>query len=617
MIGLKKGILIAVISMVIFPFVPNVQAEEDQQQLRNLAKGLGYEWSEEPHPDFPDSGTQLTDGEYGTLDKSDSAWVGHRYKKTREIVFDLGEKKSIANIKAHFLQDYPASSILVPLTVSMYVSDDKENWGTLSHNATQLLWGNGPPREEFYIWDGSKDGVKGNPNVEMAYARYVKVTFSMHTSTWTFIDEIEIWGTDGKMEGAATVPPKQPAYLEPGEATAGIENLGLLYNGYYESGVGDWTKEAITSYISYVDPNGKPIDKLFDGVLYLGLLSPSGRSFETGTANLEDWQWYLDKTFAKEGDMQQLNEATIEVSEQLNQPDYKEKVVLMIPYPGAGLADFGDGDRKKAVDWWIDQVMQKWDEKNYSHLELAGLYWLQEQVDTSDSGPEILRYASDLVHKEGLKFFWIPHFLAYKSYLWDEVGFDAATFQPNYFFGDMAPERIEDAANIAKQYGMGVEIEFDNRMLTDPIFRQKYIEYLNGGIQYGYMQDTFKAYYTGGGPLKAVTSDDPHIRVLYDWLYQFTKGHYQKPSTSSKQIKNRIANFERDGEFLDQQAMHSLQIHLTALEHFEKQGASEKVVKHLEGFKLLLEQQWKNEQITWLTYNTLRADAEFLKEKWG
>lgn len=139
----------------------------------------------------------------------------------------------------------------------------------------QTALGDGPPREEVYDWNGSRDGIKsGNSDAEMAYARYVKVTFSMHTRAWTFIDEIEIWGADGKVEGAEEVAAEQPSYLEPGEATAGIRNLGLLYNGQYANDKGTWTKDRIIPNISYVDRAGEPVDWLFDGVLYLGLTSP-------------------------------------------------------------------------------------------------------------------------------------------------------------------------------------------------------------------------------------------------------------------------------------------------------------------------------------------------------
>ncbi|WP_195572577.1 DUF4855 domain-containing protein [Paenibacillus sp. 1001270B_150601_E10] len=524
-------------------------ASANQAQFRNLAEGLPYEWSEAPAASRPDDGTKLTDGQYASLDMNDPAWVGHVRGKTREVVFDLGEEKTIGKISAHFFQDYPTNSILVPLTVSMYVSDDKVNWGLLSHNATQLLWGEGPPRQETYVWDGNRDGIKGGDiDGKLAYARYVKVTFTMHPSQWEYIDEIEIMGTDGMAEGAVKVPAEQPHFLAPGEATAGIRNLNLLYNGQYANGLGDWNKERIIPNISYVNKDGEPTDWMFDGVLYLGLASPAGRDFGLGQTNLGDWNWYLDKTFAATGDMQQLNEATKEVGSKLNQPDYKMKVVLMIPNPGEYLNDFGDVDgdgvsesfndsivgkekafenREKAIQWWLDQVQNIWQAKQYSNLELVGMYWLEEQISTSETGPALIKSVSDKVHAKNLKFFWIPHSLAYKSYMWKDVGFDAVAFQPNYFFGDMDVDRLEDAANLAKQYGMSNEVEFDDRMLTDGVFRERFIDYLNSGATTGLMQNGFRAYYQGNDAIRNLAvSKDPSLRLMYDWLYQYTKGTY-------------------------------------------------------------------------------------------
>lgn len=530
----------------------NPNGDQAQQQLKadaaktgvyNLAQGLPYEWSEQPEAARPDDAYKLTDGIYGAKDSSDPAWVGHVKKKTREVIIDLGDKKSISNVKAHFLQDWPANNTLMPLTVSFYVSDDKENWGLLSDNAIQTLWIDGQ-NEETYEWKGNKEGIK-DPNKEgvaysgIAYARYVKVTFTMHTRAWTLIDEIEVLGEDGQAEGAKTVPTQKPAFQEVGEATAGIRNLGLFYNGVYKNGKGDWSKERIIPNISYVDKGGNPQDWLFDGVLYLGLDAPSGHNFGGG-GNLEDWKWYLDKTFKPDGDMQHLDEATQEVADKLNQPGHKTKVVLMIPDPGEYLSNFGDigsgnldfrrfEDRVRAVQWWLDQVKQKWAAANYSNLELVGMYWLEEQISTSKEGPELLRQVSAQVHAMNQKFFWIPHFFAYKAFMWKDVGIDNVAIQPNYFFeDDIDPAQLESAANLAKHYGMSNELEFDDRMITDNKFREKFIDYLNSGAQTGLMNlNVYKAYYQGNDAVyDSAVSTSPAIRVLYDWLYQFTKGTY-------------------------------------------------------------------------------------------
>ncbi|MGG0814199.1 DUF4855 domain-containing protein [Paenibacillus alvei] len=525
------------------------QADEPQQGVRNLALGLPYEWSQAPEAGYADDGYKLTDGKYGKMDKSDPAWVGHLKKRTREVVFDLGENKSISSVKAHFLQDWPNNNVLLPLTVSIYVSDDKENWGLLSHNALQTLWIDGQ-HEETFEWKGSKDGIK-NPNKEglayggIAYARYVKVSFMMHPRAMTLVDEIEIMGEDGKVQGADTVPTQTPAYQTPGEATAGISDLGLLYNGHYANNKGDWTKERIIPNISYVDEAGNPKDWLFDGILYLGLDTPSGRNLGLN-GKLDDWKWYLEKTFAAQGDMYQLNEATKEVGAKLNDPNHKTKVVYMIPFPVEGTTNFGDiGDgnlsfsdsigveqafanRVKAVHWWLDQVKQKWDAANYSNLELVGMYWLDEQISTHRKGPDMLRETSAKVHDMGMKLFWIPFFSGYKTFMWKDVGIDNVAYQPNYFFEeDIDPERLQDAAYLSKQHGMGNELEFDDRMLTDNHFREKYIEYLNNGAENGFMQNGYNAYYQGNDAVyHAAVSKDPSNRILYDWLYQFVKGTY-------------------------------------------------------------------------------------------
>ncbi|GIP36593.1 DUF4855 domain-containing protein [Paenibacillus sp. J2TS4] len=548
----------------------------EETQFRNLAAGLPYEWSEEPEASHPDVGYKLTDGKYGTLDMNDPAWVGHLRGKTREVVFDLGEEKSIGKITAHFFQDYPTNSILVPLSVSMYVSDDKENWGLLSHNATQLLWGEGPPRQETFEWDGSRDGIKGgNTDGKLAYARYVKVAFSMHPSLWEYIDEIEIIGMDGKVDGAVKVPAEQPHFLEPGEATAGIRNLNLLYNGQYANGLGDWNKERIIPNISYVNKDGEPVDWLFDGVLYLGIASPAGRDFGLGQTNLDDWKWYLDKTFAASGDMQQLNEAAKEVGAKLKQPDHQVKAVLMIPNPGESLTDFGDIDgsgslnfndsvagkekafenRKKAVQWWLDQVQQRWQAANYSNLDLVGMYWMPEQIEISESGPDMIRAVTEKVHAMNMKVFWIPHSFAYKMFMWKDVGVDAAAYQPNYFFGGMDSDRLEDAANNAKRYGMGNEVEFDDGMLTDRVLRQRFIEYLDSGVRTGLMQNGFRAYYQGNNAVYNLgVSKDPSLRLMYDWLYQYLNGTYTidngpAPETMAELVRGYVASNEINSVF--------------------------------------------------------------------
>lgn len=339
-------------------------------------------------------------------------------------------------------------------------------------------------------------------------------------------------------------------YLKPGEQTAGIRDLILFYNGHYESNAGVWKKEEFVPYISYVDRNGVPQEWLFNGALFLAKWSQNFNGYEEShdrPSNKEDWQWILEKTF--ESDLPALNEAVGETARLLGDEGYQFKVVLMIPYPAPNQKEFGslDGERvllfdhsvvspeeaqrnkKAAVQWYVDQLMERWDKKDLPHLKLAGLYWMNEAVNQQVPGEEeLIGWTGGLVHKLGLKYFWIPYFNAAMYWKWKELGFDAAALQPNHFFSNTTAERVKVAADMARQAGMGVEIEVDSRVFDlNGGFRPKYPNYLNGGLEYGYAGDVFRGYYQDVKLLaQAAYSSDASNREVYEWTYQFIKGGY-------------------------------------------------------------------------------------------
>lgn len=524
--------------------------EPASAELRNLALGLPYTVSEEPNPIYLDEDYELTNGIYASLDYLDPEWVGHTRGMTRTVIFDLGEDKSISKITSNFLSG-PPYGISVPLNVSYYVSRDGEKWTNLAHvQSKYYIWEDQGPRTQQYVWDGEVDGLPSRvPGATMAYARYVRVDFSVFQHM--FIDEIEIWGYDGKTSKAIPLPPRQPQYLKPLAATGGIEHLVILPNGHYDRGRGDWTKEEIMPYISYIDSNGKPADWMFDGILFSPNYSPWGRRLGEGSpsSKLEDWQWYLEKTFASGGDVEQLNEAMQEAGEKLGNPGQQMKVVLTLPFPSRNQSDFGDVDgdgisenfnpeivgaeqalenRKKTIAWYLDELFQRWEQAGYSHLQLVGIYWMAESMSV-DYDLELVQFTRDLVHDRKLRLFWIPHFQAGGITKWREAGFDAVALQPNHYFDVSGEYRIQDAAQLAQNYGIGIEIETEESMNTSLEKRQKYTDYLNGGLKYGYMSNqVYKAYYQGNLALyMAATSDDPEQRINYDWMYQFIKGTYQ------------------------------------------------------------------------------------------
>src|SRR5699024_2940663 len=78
-----------------------------------------------------------------------------------------------------------------------------------------------------------------------------------------------------------------------------------------------------------------------------------------------------------------------------------------------------------------------------------------------------------------------------------------------------------------------------------------------------------------------------------------------------KGIKSLVERLENEGE-LNNTGSKALKMHLTAVEHFEKQEKYMKVVKHMKGFNLLLEQKRKSNQLTKDAYNTLKSNADYM-----
>lgn len=91
-------------------------------------------------------------------------------------------------------------------------------------------------------------------------------------------------------------------------------------------------------------------------------------------------------------------------------------------------------------------------------------------------------------------------------------------------------------------------------------------------------------------------------------------GH--RGTASSADMKSLVEQYEKEGEFANKEAAHALHIHLAAVEQFEKKKVAEKVVKHLKGFKVLLDHQKENDLISKKAYDALKADADDLIKKW-
>ena len=80
-------------------------------------------------------------------------------------------------------------------------------------------------------------------------------------------------------------------------------------------------------------------------------------------------------------------------------------------------------------------------------------------------------------------------------------------------------------------------------------------------------------------------------------------------------IQTLVERYEESGEFESESVAHSLKLHLTAVGHYEAQEATEKVLKHMESFKQLLDHQKENGLISDKAYNTLKDYSDLLIER--
>lgn len=94
------------------------------------------------------------------------------------------------------------------------------------------------------------------------------------------------------------------------------------------------------------------------------------------------------------------------------------------------------------------------------------------------------------------------------------------------------------------------------------------------------------------------------------------KSYVINVTTSSAAMKTLVNRFKAAGEFANDRAARTLHMHLVAVNRFEERGMADKVIKHLNGFKSLLNHQKENELISEKAYKILKTDTDYLIKKW-
>ncbi len=337
-----------------------------------------------------------------------------------------------------------------------------------------------------------------------------------------------------------------------------ISDLALIYAGNTHRP--DWTKVQLEPYVTHVYADGSE-DWLFDGFLFLEF-SKGDIAYQNGLklepANQEEWKELLDMYFAPGLKLHALDELISDKKAVLGQPPLRHKVVITCIAPtklpkgtwsrdswgkvnNKSLRFISKSDRVKAVQWYIDTLLEMWEQAGFENLDLEGVYWVEEGLYTNG---EIIPEINEYIHSKGLKSYWIPYYRdnqAYWSKWADPYGFDMVYLQPNYAFYNSATGQVfpysllTETIDTAKAYGMGLELEFETQGASNalhsanPELHQHINDYMDEFEKRGVFDEAGVAYYSGTqGMIHMANSRDSVDHATIDRLARYVAKRQQK-----------------------------------------------------------------------------------------
>lgn len=366
--------------------------------------------------------------------------------------------------------------------------------------------------------------------------------------------------------GALSSQPVVKGYM-----STDIHDLVLIYQG--GSHRLDWTEDQFLPYVIHEDSKGNK-DWFFDGFLFLEFKDGKGRCYtsryEKLSARKQEWEWLLGRIFEEGKALSALNNCIGKQKQILGNPGFKHRVVISVPEAIPDQKDWGvlngkaldfskDADKYAACKWFIDEVETRFRNAGYSNLELAGFYWVAEDIVTSRLQTVPL---GDYVRSLNKKFYWIPYWNAMGYSDWKSLGFDVAYAQPNHFFDAQIPDhRIDNTCALAYTHNMGLEVEFDDRALAGAknSFHKRLVAYLDKFESNNVYADAAIAYYEGGGAIiDFARSANPEDRALMDRLSLLVKSRRERMKIVSDDlgsspwngINNRTISVNPEGKLL-------------------------------------------------------------------
>lgn len=307
-------------------------------------------------------------------------------------------------------------------------------------------------------------------------------------------------------------------------AQAPPERWVLVYSGGTHRPA--YAVDDLLHLLAVVDTSDRPTAPLCNSVIMTEFQAVSGRFYMPWTngtpATGADWSLYIDSVFSTTGPLARLDSAAALAP---HAPDRRLPVAIMVPYPnpkadtlrfaGREFNMASDSGRVESVAAYLHEVVRRFQGAALPHLSISAFYWLNEGVVDSDTN--VVAKVAQVVHRLGIRFLWIPSWGAANAVRWRTLGFDEAWQQPNYFFHpDVSTTRLDSAVARARSAGMGLELEFDRRLFSDPKFADRLEPYLSTFEKTPDLRRKSIAIYEGaGGLIQLSRSRDIVHRALY------------------------------------------------------------------------------------------------------
>ena len=509
--------------------------DADYNELQNLAQLKGVEFDVDHFEPFfvghTNSGMDkiglLTDGKRHSSDIEGDYFIFYR-GAGRHVVADLGAVMAVQGCTVTF-QDRISWGIATPPVYYISISENGTDWVTVfaEHN---------PDYGEVSRFDDTRE----ISFADTYRARYVRITFATvpdnTKSSSVYMGEWEIYGKknpDGAKTAQTDLSILYGRYPDPSEY--GISDI--LFAGISDK-VGEHstkyhviTEDTAYHYLVTVDENGKA-----NGLLYDSFAFTTRGEISWLTDRNESFEWFLEELFYEGENLDAVEAAKARVNEELGLTD-KATVWISVNCPVIG--DTWNGktiqtaeDYIECLKWMADTAIARFEAENYQHIELAGFYWQVENLRPNYHAPaeahdiEAVIAFNAYIHEKGLLTLWCPYY-SYLNGIWHNkhYGFDIVCWQPNTMFSPSIYTRMRTISELAKLYGVGLEIEIEpNRQSKESL--ELYREYLGYGYEYGFMH-SINAYYQGAVPgAHVLYRDDPNVlnKTIYDETVLYMQG---------------------------------------------------------------------------------------------